>query len=66
MTLRGRPRNVEPSTNLKIWLPESLVAAIRLLHYDPLRGKTEHGAISAYFETLVRADLARRAEENKR
>jgi hypothetical protein len=53
-----RPRRVIPAVDWKVYIPIDLAAKVDVLLVDPLTGRTEFGARSAYIERLVRQDLA--------
>lgn len=57
----GRPRKAVPSIEKNISLPRDLVARVDLELYSDLEGKVPFGAWQRYVESLIRADLERRA-----
>ena len=58
----ARPRNVTPSVEKNISLPEDLVFRVDLELHCPIEGKVPFGAWKKYIERLIREDLARRGK----
>ena len=46
----GRPRNTVRKIQVKVWLPEPLVARIFAVLHSDLEGHPPFGAISGFFE----------------
>lgn len=53
----SRPRKVDRTTQVKIWLPASLVGEINLLLFSEFEGRIPLGKLSSLFETAVRKHL---------
>lgn len=62
----GRPRKAVPSIEKNISLPRDLVVAVELELYSEVEGKVPFAAWQKYLESLIRADLARRALTKRR
>jgi len=62
----GRPRKAVPSIEKNISLPRDLVIAVELELYSEVEGKVPFAAWQRYLESLIRADLARRALTKRR
>lgn len=61
----ARPPRAVPAVAWKVYIPIDLVVKVDVFLSDPLTGKTEHGARSAYVERLIREDLARKARTDR-
>ena len=59
-----RPRKAVRPVEKNISLPEDLVARVNLELYSDLEARVPFGAWQKYIETLIRADLDRRAKGN--
>ena len=62
----GRPRKAVPSIEKNISLPRDLVVAVELELYSEVEGKVPFAAWQRYLESLIRADLAKRAAAKHR
>lgn len=57
---RGRPANVEPTTELHLRLRERLLTRIRLLHFSEAEQRVPYGALNRFFEELIIQSLDHR------
>jgi hypothetical protein len=51
---RGRKPNMDRPIGVEIHIPESVMARVSLLLFDPVRGARKHGAMSALVSQLLR------------
>lgn len=56
----GRKPFSDPTVEFRLRLPQSLVAQVDLMLYDPTTGKVEYAGRGRYIEALIRRDLEER------
>lgn len=62
----ARPRAPMPTHRLHIYLPLDVIALLRVIFQDPLRGEEviEKGSLSKYITNLIRKDLEERRKSS--
>lgn len=51
---RGRPKLIEPTVGLRIYLPEHIWTQVKLECWDPVRQRAEYGRASSLIADLLR------------
>lgn len=59
----GKPKNVIPSIEKTVSIPENLVVAVDLELYSTVEGRVPFGAWKRYISNLIRKDLAARGKQ---
>lgn len=61
----GRRAFSTPRKRVNVYLDESLLTEFSLLHFDPIRGRSEYGELTAVLNTLLRGYLEEKRKERR-